>query len=667
MAEIRFVSKDDCKEAAALADFVFRDKEQSSMAVAFPSIFSGSYESSIGVYEEDKLVAFAGLVPSVLQIGPSRVPIFSLGAVCTHPDFRGRGYAGAMQNEAFSHIEKSGGTMLLVSGELDIYLRNGCRRFGAMREYSLKPETAARIEHKSSNRKLIVREARESDWFMLNELDEANPVRYRRSMYELATLTRAEAIASIYKLKHRIYVAEEAGTAIAFAIVAVKAQWETGSQPRVIEWAGEAEAAALILACAVRENSLSELGLFVPWQEKALQSALEPASYEPTTNSGTVKIVNPMRLWERLQPYLFERNKELASRISLADANTGEEGAVELTVDGIAYSLHADELTTLLFDPEPQLPAELAGNSIVQALFPCLCHTHRVFISSEKERLRMIFDCHTHLFGPGHFGGPTLAAAKRAWGEHTEMLALPEQHEENIKDIDGAIVLAFDGPATGMNVPNEYVADYVSKKPGRLFGFASVDPNRDNAAGILEAAIKEYGLSGLKLGPIYQNFYPDSKEHYELYAKADELKLPILWHQGTSFVPEGYLDASRPAMLDPIARAFPNLKMIIAHMGHPWTDECIAVVRKNPAMFMDISALGTRPWQFYNAMVLAVEYGVTHKILFGSDYPFFTTAQTIERFRAINDLTEGTKLPRIPEQVIEDIIHRNTPDLLGLK
>lgn len=278
----------------------------------------------------------------------------------------------------------------------------------------------------------------------------------------------------------------------------------------------------------------------------------------------------------------------------------------------------------------------------------------------------MIFDCHTHVFGPGQFGGATLAAAKRAWGDGQEMLVTPEGHWELFKDIAGAIVLAFDAPATGLNVPNEYVADYVAKHPGKLFGFASVDPNRLNAAGLLEAAVKELGLQGLKLGPIYQNFYPEAKEHFPLYAKADELGVPILWHQGTSFVPEGYLDASRPAALDPIARAFPNLKMVIAHMGHPWVDECIAVVRKNPNLYMDLSALGSRPWQFYNALVSACEYGVTHKILFGSDYPFFTTQQMIDALRNINRFTEGTSLPRVPEQVIEDILHRNTPELLGL-
>ncbi|WP_127579348.1 amidohydrolase family protein [Paenibacillus koleovorans] len=278
----------------------------------------------------------------------------------------------------------------------------------------------------------------------------------------------------------------------------------------------------------------------------------------------------------------------------------------------------------------------------------------------------MIFDCHTHLFLPGQVGGPTLAASRRNWGPKGDMLATPEQHEAAVAGLDGAIVLAFDAPAVGIDVPNSVVAEYVAGKPG-LFGFASVDPNRPEAPRLLEEAIREYGLSGLKLGPIYQNFYPDDRRHFDFYAKADELKLPIMWHQGTSFVPEGYLDASRPAALDPIARAFPSLKMIIAHMGHPWVDECIAVVRKNTNMYMDLSALAGRPWQFYNALVSAMEYGVTHKILLGSDFPFFTAEQTIAKLWDINHLVEGTKMPRITDAIIEDIIHRNTPELLGLQ
>ncbi|WP_168120485.1 amidohydrolase family protein [Paenibacillus sp. HB172176] len=277
-----------------------------------------------------------------------------------------------------------------------------------------------------------------------------------------------------------------------------------------------------------------------------------------------------------------------------------------------------------------------------------------------------MFDCHTHLFGEGHVGGTFLSDARRAWGEHWELIATPKQHAEQYRLSDGAIVLAFNCPATGVLVPNDYVADYVRSDSTRLFGFASVNPHDDDAPRQLEFAVRELGLCGLKLAPIYQNFYPDQKSYFPLYAKADELNIPILWHQGTSFVSQGFLDASRPAMLDPIARAFPKLRMIIAHLGHPWHGECVALVRKHPNLYTDLSALGTRPWQFYNAMLHVMEYGISHKVLFGTDYPFFTMEQTVAALRNINALTEGTALPRIPNETIESIIHRNTPELLGL-
>ena len=277
-----------------------------------------------------------------------------------------------------------------------------------------------------------------------------------------------------------------------------------------------------------------------------------------------------------------------------------------------------------------------------------------------------MFDCHTHLFGIGHVGGSFLSDARRAWGDDYSLTVTADDHWNLYGDSEGAIVLAFNAPATGVVVPDEYVAGYTKRAPTRLFGFSSVNPHDPRAPEKLEYAIRELGLRGLKLAPIYQNFYPDDKKYFPLYRKAAELNIPILWHQGTSFVSQGFLEASRPALLDPIARAFPNLTMIIAHLGHPWHGECAAVVRKHPRMFADMSALGSRPWQFYNAMMNFYEYGVADKVLFGSDYPFFTPEKTRETLLAVNDLTEGTSLPRIPEAVLQRILDRNIPELLGL-
>lgn len=277
-----------------------------------------------------------------------------------------------------------------------------------------------------------------------------------------------------------------------------------------------------------------------------------------------------------------------------------------------------------------------------------------------------MFDCHTHLVERRHLSGPFLADAKKAWGDDFNLSSTPLEHRKAIEGCTGAIVLALDAPAVGFQVPNEWVAQYTAENPTRLFGFASVDPNRERPERILEQAIRELKLKGLKLAPIYQNFHPLDNGCYPLYSKAQELKLPIMWHQGTSFVHKGPLEKSRPVYLDPVARAFPDLKMIIAHMGHPWIGETISVVRKNPNVYTDISALASRPWQMYNALVEAVEYGIEDKLLFGTDFPFFTVQRMVEALENVNAVAEGTNLPRVPDRTIRKLLDKNTPELLGL-
>ncbi len=278
----------------------------------------------------------------------------------------------------------------------------------------------------------------------------------------------------------------------------------------------------------------------------------------------------------------------------------------------------------------------------------------------------MIIDCHTHIGRAGeHVGGAIQEDLLRAWGKPLWDVRL-EDHWAAMQDVDRAVVLAFDAPAIGLVVPNEYVAAYVAQHPEKLVGFASVDPNRPNAPYLLEEAVKQHGLRGLKIAPIYQHFDPASSAAYALYEAADALKLPMLWHQGTTFVRDSPLIHARPILLDEIARRFPDLKMWVAHMGHPWCDELVVVIRKHPNLYADMSAIHPRPMQYYFAMMSAVEYGVAHKIFFGTDYPFTTVADSLAALRNINHVTEGTCLPRVPEEVIEGIIHRDCFSILGL-
>ena len=130
---------------------------------------------------------------------------------------------------------------------------------------------------------------------------------------------------------------------------------------------------------------------------------------------------------------------------------------------------------------------------------------------------------------------------------------------------------------------------------------------------------------------------------------------------------EAPLKWARPFLLDEVCANLPALTIVIAHLGHPWIDEAIAVARKHPRLFLDISALVTRPWQLYTGLISAQEYGIAGKLLFGSDFPFFTPTQTAEVLRAVPARYEGTPLPQISKDWIEDLIERDSLALLGVE
>lgn len=272
----------------------------------------------------------------------------------------------------------------------------------------------------------------------------------------------------------------------------------------------------------------------------------------------------------------------------------------------------------------------------------------------------MIIDIHTHTPAP------------------TEVMPTPgpEGYMGAMGAVDRAVAFPFatrwtaDGVPQGYNAgganPNDQVRDFVSTCPDKVIGFFAVDPRHPSALDEIDRCVSDLGLAGIKLGPIYQHFHPLDEQPQAVYERAQALGLPIMLHQGTSYTPDSRLRYASVLDWDEVAYRFPELRLILAHMAHPWQVDCIAVIRKRPLVYADISALQVRPWSLYNCMRLATEWGVLDKLLLGSDYPIFTPTETMAGLRAVNDILEGTALPRVPEEAIEAIIHRDSLELLGL-
>lgn len=280
----------------------------------------------------------------------------------------------------------------------------------------------------------------------------------------------------------------------------------------------------------------------------------------------------------------------------------------------------------------------------------------------------MIVDVHSHAWRfPDDFSESFISQARRARaGMEVDLRIRYEDYRASAPPDTKTIVFGGKAKLSGTWVDDRYVADYVAAHPDTLIGFLCVDPTQDGWQREMEFGHQELGLRGIKLLPMYAGFRPDEPRLDPLWAYASKHKLPVLLHTGTTFVAQAPLECTLPRHLDPVATRFPEAKIIMAHLGHPYEGECIVTARKHPNVYADISALHYRPFQLYHSLMLVQEYGVWNKILFGTDYPFTTVNATIEGLRKLNTFTEGTGLPKLSEKAIEEMIYRDSLTILGL-
>ncbi len=285
----------------------------------------------------------------------------------------------------------------------------------------------------------------------------------------------------------------------------------------------------------------------------------------------------------------------------------------------------------------------------------------------------MIVDCHTHIWeSPEQLGQARLrmeAHTHRGPDQPGRLLdASAEEHLLASEPVDRSFVLGFKSRYLDAEIPVELVARYVKRHPEKLIGVAGIDPtNLDEALEEMKRAHGEFGMKAFTVSPAAQAFHPADSRAMQVFSEAVRLKKPVLVDQGIPFSPASKMEFARPSLLDEVARELPQLKIVVAHLGYPWIDECIVLLGKHPNVYADISSLLHRPWQAYNALLAAYQYGVIDKLLFGSDFPYSPAARAIESLYRFNQLVTGTNLPTIPRQFLVSIVERDALGLLGIE
>ena len=191
--------------------------------------------------------------------------------------------------------------------------------------------------------------------------------------------------------------------------------------------------------------------------------------------------------------------------------------------------------------------------------------------------------------------------------------------------LDVGVVLAEISPIVTGTIDNDWVGQFareINALPGpgpRVVAFCCVNPFMvADLAGELERCVKELGCRGVKLYPPYHHFYPNDARMYPLYAKAQELGVPVMAHTGSSVfkgVKHKYAD---PMFWDDVAADFPNLNIVMAHSGRGvWHDRAYFLAKIHANVYMEISGLPPQKLLSYFPELERIP----DKVIFGSDWP----------------------------------------------
>jgi predicted TIM-barrel fold metal-dependent hydrolase len=273
----------------------------------------------------------------------------------------------------------------------------------------------------------------------------------------------------------------------------------------------------------------------------------------------------------------------------------------------------------------------------------------------------MIVDCHTQTWdSSAQLGAANATIVREA------VQADAARHLEAIDPVDRAIVLAFKSNYLQAEIPNRYVSEYVGRYSSKLIGFAGIDPTGGGWREELSAAQEELGLKGVTVSPGLQDFHPADTRAMELYAECVRRAMPVLFEQSHRSS-AAKLEFARPLLLDEVARGFPELRIVVSHLGYPWIHETIVVLTKHANVFADVAGLLRHPWLSYNALMAAYEHGVMGKLLFGSDFPYRSPAEGIEALYSINQISAEANLVAIPREQLRGIVERDALALLGIQ
>jgi hypothetical protein len=285
----------------------------------------------------------------------------------------------------------------------------------------------------------------------------------------------------------------------------------------------------------------------------------------------------------------------------------------------------------------------------------------------------MIVDANTRTWSsPMQLGKSAAAVIRRANGEHWLRADHgPDALNDQLGCVDVALIHGFRSRMLDANIPNQYIAELVSRQPDRLIGIAGIDPLVSDSTEELKNSI-EMGLAGITISPSMQGIHPTHSSAMKIYETCSDKGMPVFVSRPEIGIPESVLEFDRPLAWDEVARNFPELKIVLGGVGFPWVDETLLLLQKHNNVYADLSFLTRNPWATWNALLNAQALGesttnIMERLLFASGWPAQSPSHAIERLYSLNSFAQGSNLPTVPRATIRSIIERDTLTALGIE
>lgn len=196
-------------------------------------------------------------------------------------------------------------------------------------------------------------------------------------------------------------------------------------------------------------------------------------------------------------------------------------------------------------------------------------------------------------------------------------------------------------------IPNESVKEAIEKHPNRLIGIYWADPkDGQNAIDEIYNYVTNYNFKGIKLHPLLHSFIADEALVYPIAQAAEDLNIPLFIHCG-------HPPYSLPWSIAGLAEKFPNVKIVMIHMGHGhgvYIQASIDMAKKYPNLYLETSGM---PMQ--TKIKEAYEQVGSDRIMFGSDAPFH---------HHLIEITKG-QVCELDEDALENYYYNNCKKLMN--